>query len=116
MRVAAGCTLARQVGGEEGAPVEDAADYGRKLARQTSRAGRPGTMEEQISTGGCAARAGWRAGRLHARQVVHLDPDPCQPAQCARSLRPAQETPDPDDDPTREWRQWRAAKRKKAEE
>ncbi len=25
-------------------------------------------------------------------------------------LRPAQETPDPDDDPTREWREWRAAK------
>ncbi len=26
--------------------------------------------------------------------------------------RPAQETPDPDDDPTREWRQWRAAPKK----
>jgi hypothetical protein len=23
--------------------------------------------------------------------------------------RPLQETPDPDDDPTREWREWRAA-------
>ena len=29
------------------------------------------------------------------------------------ALRPPQETPDPDDDPTREWRQWR---KKKAEE
>jgi DNA ligase D-like protein (predicted polymerase) len=27
-------------------------------------------------------------------------------------LRPPQETPDPDDDPTREWREWRAAKGK----
>ena len=27
-------------------------------------------------------------------------------------IRPPQETPDPDDDPTREWRAWRAAKRK----
>jgi len=26
-------------------------------------------------------------------------------------LRPSQETPDPDDDPTREWREWRASKR-----
>jgi len=26
-------------------------------------------------------------------------------------LRPPQETPDPDDDPTREWRQWHASKR-----
>ena len=28
-------------------------------------------------------------------------------------LRPAQEKPDPDDDPTREWREWRAAQREK---
>jgi hypothetical protein len=27
------------------------------------------------------------------------------------SMRPAQETPDPDDDPTREWRNMRAGKR-----
>jgi DNA ligase D-like protein (predicted polymerase) len=27
------------------------------------------------------------------------------------ALRPSQETPDPDDDPTREWRNWRASKR-----
>jgi len=27
-------------------------------------------------------------------------------------LRPPQETPDPDDDPTREWREWRASKQK----
>jgi bifunctional non-homologous end joining protein LigD len=26
------------------------------------------------------------------------------------ALRPTQETPDPDDDPTREWRTWRASK------
>ena len=29
------------------------------------------------------------------------------------ALRPSQETPDPDDDPTREWREWR--NKKKAE-
>ncbi len=28
-------------------------------------------------------------------------------------LRPKQETPDPDDDPTREWREWRAKERSK---
>jgi len=28
------------------------------------------------------------------------------------ALRPPQETPDPDDDPTREWRAWRASARK----
>jgi len=28
-------------------------------------------------------------------------------------LRPAQETPDPDDDPTREWREWSKAKTRK---
>jgi len=27
-------------------------------------------------------------------------------------IRPPQETPDPDDDPTREWRERRAAKRR----
>jgi bifunctional non-homologous end joining protein LigD len=26
------------------------------------------------------------------------------------ALRPGQETPDPDDDPTREWRTWRSKK------
>ena len=29
--------------------------------------------------------------------------------------RPSQETPDPDEDPTREWREWRASKRAKKE-
>ena len=29
--------------------------------------------------------------------------------------RPAQETPDPDDDPTREWREWRKKKAEKKE-
>jgi len=27
------------------------------------------------------------------------------------ALRPAQETPDPDDDPTREWRNWHASRK-----
>jgi bifunctional non-homologous end joining protein LigD len=31
-------------------------------------------------------------------------------------LRPQQEKPDPDDDPTREWREWRAAKKKEIQE
>jgi hypothetical protein len=29
-------------------------------------------------------------------------------------LRPAQETPDPDDDPTREWREWSKSRKKSA--
>jgi hypothetical protein len=28
------------------------------------------------------------------------------------NLRPPQEKPDPDDDPTREWREWRSAQKK----
>ena len=28
-------------------------------------------------------------------------------------LRPGQETPDPDDDPTREWREWRTGEKGK---
>ncbi len=32
------------------------------------------------------------------------------------ALRPLQETPDPDDDPTREWRQWRKRKAERREE
>ena len=32
------------------------------------------------------------------------------------ALRPAQETPDPDDDPTREWREWRAKRGSKKEQ
>ena len=31
------------------------------------------------------------------------------------AMRPAQETPDPDDDPTREWREWRAKRAPKKE-
>ena len=31
------------------------------------------------------------------------------------AIRPAQETPDPDDDPTREWRQWWASKKREKE-
>jgi len=30
-------------------------------------------------------------------------------------LRPAQETPDPDDDPTREWREWSRKRKSKSE-
>jgi bifunctional non-homologous end joining protein LigD len=30
-------------------------------------------------------------------------------------LRPPQETPDPDDDPTREWREWSRKRKKKTE-
>ena len=40
----------------------------------------------------------WTSIRLNLRHVPE-------------SMRPAQETPDPDDDPTREWRNMRAAKR-----
>ena len=33
--------------------------------------------------GGAASRRGRRAGRFHARQVIHLDPHPGEPAPCA---------------------------------
>jgi hypothetical protein len=43
----------------------------------------------------------WTRVRVNLRHVPEPD-------------RPAQETPDPDDDPTREWRErWRAAKTKR---
>ena len=52
-----------------------------------------------------APRRGRRAGRFDARPVVDVDAHSCQPASRAGSVRPPQETPDPDDDPTREWRE-----------
>ncbi len=44
----------------------------------------------------------WTRVRINLRHV----PEP---------LRPPQETPDPDDDPTREWREWRARRRPQEE-
>ena len=38
---------------------------------------------------GQTSRRGRRAGRLHARQVIHLDPHPREPAPCARSAAAA---------------------------
>ena len=57
-----------------------------------------------------AARGRRRARRLDARPLVDLDAHPREPAHVPEALRPPQETPDPDDDPTREWRASVAAK------
>ena len=56
---------------------------------QRSRAGGSGKMEEQTSRGGRTSRRGRCAGRFHARQVIHLDPHPREPAPCARSAAAA---------------------------
>ena len=53
-----------------------------------------------------------RAGRFHARPLVHLDAHPSQSSHVPEELRPPQETPDPDDDPTREWRERRREAKK----
>ena len=80
--------FARQVHREEAAD-EDAAGGGCELARQRRRAGGSGKVEKQTSRGGRTSRRGRRAGRLHARQVIHLDPHPGEPAPCARSAAAA---------------------------
>ena len=41
------------------------------------------------------SRRGRRADRLHAWQVVHLDPHPSEPAKCARRVAPAARNPRP---------------------
>ena len=51
-----------------------------------------------------AARRRRRAGRLDARPLVDVDAHAREPAPRAGDARPPPETPDPDDDPTREWR------------
>ena len=56
---------------------------------KAGRAGGSGKVEEQTSRGRRASRRGRRAGRLHARQVIHLDPHPREPASCARSAAAA---------------------------
>jgi len=82
-----------------------------ELTKQRSRAFGSGKMEAQTCRGCEASHRRRRAGRFDARQIVHLDADPNKPAPCAEELRPPQRTPDPDDDPTREWRKIRASKK-----
>ena len=107
--------------GEESAPSaarEDAADHGGELARQGSRARWPGAVEEQhpeaaallavddVLVDSMRGRSStWTRIRVNLRHVPE-------------EQRPAQETPDPDDDPTREWREGKthAASAKKSRE
>ena len=72
-------------------------------------------MEGQTCGYRKSACSGRCAGRLDAREIIHMDTHPYQPASCLpEEQRPLQETPEPDDDPTREWRErW---KKKKANE
>ncbi len=66
------------------AASEDAADRGCELSRQSSGAGGSGKVEEQTCRDRGLPRRGRRAGRLDARQIVHLDAHPSQSAPCAR--------------------------------
>ena len=68
---------------------EDAAYRGRELSRQRGRAGGSGTVEKQTCRSGRTSRRRRRAGRLHARPVLHLDPHPREPAPCAGSAAAA---------------------------
>ena len=85
--------------------AEDAAHRRRQLARQGRRAGGPRTLEGAPPRSRRPPGRRRRARRLDARPLVDLDPHPPQPPPRARSRAPPQETPDPDDDPTREWRE-----------
>jgi hypothetical protein len=53
---------------------------------------------------------GRHTSRLHARPLVHWTRIRVNLRHVPEDLRPAQETPDPDDDPTREWRASREKK------
>ena len=83
-RSAAGGAVARQDRRPEEAADQDAAARGRELARQGCRAGRSGAVEEQTPRSRRTARRRRRAGRFHARAIVHLDPHPGEPASRAR--------------------------------
>jgi bifunctional non-homologous end joining protein LigD len=81
-----------------------------ELSRQNSRTGGSGKMEEQTH----------RDSRFLAPDDVPVDSMRGSSSTWTRirvnlrhvpeAQRPLQETPDPDDDPTREWRQWRKKK------
>ncbi len=91
---------------------EDAARHRRQLAEQGRGAGRARTLEGAAPRGRRATSRSttcWSTPCAAARR-----PGPASASTCAtspRTMRPPQETPDPDDDPTREWRkQWAARK------
>ena len=89
---------------EEEAAREDAAHHGRQLARQEGRARRARALEgappdvaeklavDDVLVDSMRGRSStWTRIRVNLRHVPE-------------AIRPPQETPDPDDDPTREWR------------
>ena len=95
-RVAA---FARPLRGEEThrkeATGQGATSGGRQLSGQRSGPRRSGKVEGQTSRSGRASRRGRRVDRLHARQVVHLDPHPSEPPKCAGRVAPAARDPRP---------------------
>jgi len=69
-------------------------------------------MEAKASARGSAPRRRRHPHRLDARSVIDLDSRAgCEPGHVPKP-RPPQGTPDPDDDPTREWRRLRSAYKK----
>ena len=106
----------RAAGGSEArAAREDAADRRRQLARQGGRAGGPRALEGAPPAGGRAAGGRRRAGRLMRGRSSTWTRIRVNLRNVPEAMRPPQETPDPDDDPTREWRAaWRAAKTRAA--
>ena len=89
----------------EEAAREDAAHRRRQLADKEAALAGLERWKAKSPGGGPASRRRRRARRFDARPLVDLDAHPREPAQRARRRAgPPQETPDPDDDPTREWR------------
>ncbi len=108
-------SVACQIICKEAATSEDAAYCYCELSRQRSRPCGSGEMEKKHSeitallatddvlVDSMRGRSStWTRIRVNLRHVPE-------------ALRPPQETPDPDDDPTREWRQWRKKKTERKE-
>ena len=112
-RALARAQAARLGGNAPRAPrAKDAAHRRRQLAEQGRRARRPRALEGAPPRGGRATSPSttcWSIRCAAARRPGRASASTC--ATCPRPTRPPQETPDPDDDPTREWRQkWAARK------
>jgi DNA ligase D-like protein (predicted polymerase) len=76
-------------GGEEAAPHTHAAARSGEFSRSGRGPGRSGTVEAQIPGGGRAPRYRRCLGGLDAREVFHVDANPCESPPCARRVAPA---------------------------
>ena len=87
-RSAARGPFARQ-GRREEAADEDAAGGGGEFPDKDAALAGLERWKSKHARGGRISRRRRRAGRFHARQVIHLDPHPREPAPCARSAAAA---------------------------